>query len=294
MAAPVPIPIDLSIAAAPLGWQGNLPDFFNLFQASTAAQLDPTFLTGRTGAIGDPSPAHDIGPFWDGFGWWFWDPLSGQYQPDQQGCPIGTIAMWGGPLSEVPARWLLSYGQQVSRKTYSQLFGAVGETWGPGDQISTFNLPPGGVFFINASGWIANPLIPLTPSPSGTPDDPNLPPVVGTVNPQGVASLGGSQTTLLTPANMPNIYLLTTQNVPGLEADVRAYITDFANGIPGSTNPGPGTPIPNVQPAGFGGFADTVNEPVTSKTGVPTGGRNQQAFSIMPPFVAVAYMVKYL
>src|ERR1700729_2047047 len=108
MAAPVPIPIDLSIAAAPLGWQGALPDFFTLFQASTAAQLDPTFLTGRTGDD-TPAPLHDIGPFFDGFGWWFFDALSGQYQPDQQGCPIGTIAWWGGPVTTFPERWLLCY-----------------------------------------------------------------------------------------------------------------------------------------------------------------------------------------
>jgi hypothetical protein len=63
--------------------------------------------------------------------------------------------------------------------------------------------------------------------------------------------------------------------------------------IPGTTDPGPGTPIPNVQPAQAPSLTSTVDEPVTSMAGVPTG-QNQQPFSIMPPFVAVYYLVSYL
>lgn len=37
--------------------------------------------------------------------------------------------------------WLVCDGTAVSRATYPGLFAAIGETWGPGDGFSTFNLP---------------------------------------------------------------------------------------------------------------------------------------------------------
>lgn len=37
--------------------------------------------------------------------------------------------------------WLSCDGSAVSRATYPNLFSAIGETWGPGDGVTTFNLP---------------------------------------------------------------------------------------------------------------------------------------------------------
>ena len=45
--------------------------------------------------------------------------------------------------SSIPAGWLLCDGSAVSRTTYSNLFGAIGTTYGPGDGSTTFNLPQG-------------------------------------------------------------------------------------------------------------------------------------------------------
>lgn len=41
----------------------------------------------------------------------------------------------------VPAGWLLADGSSVSRTTYPALFAAIGTVYGPGDGVSTFNLP---------------------------------------------------------------------------------------------------------------------------------------------------------
>jgi microcystin-dependent protein len=41
----------------------------------------------------------------------------------------------------IPAGWLLCDGAAKSRATYAALFGVIGTTWGPGDGVSTFNLP---------------------------------------------------------------------------------------------------------------------------------------------------------
>jgi microcystin-dependent protein len=55
------------------------------------------------------------------------------------GFPVGSILMYGG--SSAPDGWLLCDGNDVSRNTYSELFAAIGETFGIGDGSTTFNLP---------------------------------------------------------------------------------------------------------------------------------------------------------
>ncbi len=51
----------------------------------------------------------------------------------------GSIVAFGG--SGTPAGWLDCDGSAVSRTTYSDLFSAIGTTWGPGDGSTTFNVP---------------------------------------------------------------------------------------------------------------------------------------------------------
>lgn len=53
--------------------------------------------------------------------------------------PVGCVAPFAG--SSAPTGWLLCYGQNVSRATYSALFSAIGTTYGSGDGSSTFTLP---------------------------------------------------------------------------------------------------------------------------------------------------------
>lgn len=51
----------------------------------------------------------------------------------------GTIIPFGG--ASVPTGFLLCDGSTVSRTTYADLFSAIGTTYGPGDGLTTFNLP---------------------------------------------------------------------------------------------------------------------------------------------------------
>ena len=51
----------------------------------------------------------------------------------------GMIMPYAG--SSAPSGWLLSYGQAISRSTYSDLFSAIGTTYGAGDGSTTFNVP---------------------------------------------------------------------------------------------------------------------------------------------------------
>ena len=53
--------------------------------------------------------------------------------------PVGTVSDFAGTTA--PDRWLLAYGQEVSRTTYALAFAVLGETYGAGDSSTTFNLP---------------------------------------------------------------------------------------------------------------------------------------------------------
>ncbi|MBB5074434.1 hypothetical protein HNQ69_001576 [Bartonella callosciuri] len=49
---------------------------------------------------------------------------------------IGSFAM-----QALPSGWLLCDGSAYSRRSYSDLFAAIGTTWGNGDGVTTFNIP---------------------------------------------------------------------------------------------------------------------------------------------------------
>lgn len=53
--------------------------------------------------------------------------------------PVGSVMAYAGPT--IPEGWLLCDGKAVSRITYADLYTAIGNSWGYGDNSSTFNLP---------------------------------------------------------------------------------------------------------------------------------------------------------
>jgi microcystin-dependent protein len=158
----VPLPVVFTAGALPAGFKGNLQQTLNAFADALSATVDGTFLTGQ---IGGTAPAHDIGPWLDGASgtdWYFWDPATGQYQPSEQGTPVGIMTVWGG--EGAPANWLLCDGREVPTATYDKLFRAIGYTWGAPADPSLFKLPPSftpavgttpatPLFFVGASGF---------------------------------------------------------------------------------------------------------------------------------------------
>lgn len=53
--------------------------------------------------------------------------------------PTGCIMLYSG--STAPSGWLLCDGSAILRSGYTALFALVGTTYGPGNGVSTFNLP---------------------------------------------------------------------------------------------------------------------------------------------------------
>lgn len=67
--------------------------------------------------------------------------------------PAGMIVPFGGPVENIPAGWMLCDGTAVSRTEYSNLYNAIGVSWGTGDGTTTFNLPDlRGMFLRGVSG----------------------------------------------------------------------------------------------------------------------------------------------
>ena len=104
--------------------------------------------------------------------------------------PPGVILPFAGGAA--PDGFLLCFGQVVSRNTYSDLFAAIGTTYGAGDGSTTFNLPDlrGRVAAgkDDMGGTAANR---ITNGGSG---------IVGTT----LGANGGAETHTLTTAQIPN------------------------------------------------------------------------------------------
>ena len=68
-----------------------------------------------------------------------YDDLKDKPDLSERGVPIGTVAWFAMPVP--PAGYLKCDGSAVGRETCSELFAAIGTTYGEGDGETTFNLP---------------------------------------------------------------------------------------------------------------------------------------------------------
>jgi len=66
-----------------------------------------------------------------------------------EGVPSGAVMMFA--MNTPPTGWLKANGAAISRSTYSDLFDAIGTTFGSGDGSTTFNLPDARGEFLR--GW---------------------------------------------------------------------------------------------------------------------------------------------
>lgn len=66
-------------------------------------------------------------------------PVVGPYIDRSEKVPTGTMLPFAGPIA--PSGYLLCNGQTASRTVFAALFAVIGTVGGPGDGVSTFNLP---------------------------------------------------------------------------------------------------------------------------------------------------------
>lgn len=100
---------------------------------------------------------------------------------------VGAVMAFAGSTS--PAGWLLCDGSAVSRTDYADLYAVIGDTYGPGDGSTTFNLPNLVDKFIEGS------------TTAGTEKTAGLPNITGSVENRAWISSGGSAGGIFTNYN---------------------------------------------------------------------------------------------
>src|SRR5262252_1950132 len=81
MAAPQQVPLKISVAPFPEGFEGDLDETFQQAVQLMEAYVEGNFLTGLILPPGSTLPTTDQGPIAMGGIWYFYDPGSGQYLP---------------------------------------------------------------------------------------------------------------------------------------------------------------------------------------------------------------------
>jgi microcystin-dependent protein len=253
-----PLPVDFYVKTPPME---DIPESVQELMNRVADSLGTTFINPPNiifGQLGGSAPTTNIGPWANGAQWWFWEPSLGKYQRGIEGVPIGMVMMWGSP--GVPPNWLLCDGSEVLRTQYNQLHQVIGDTWGGGDGVTTFNLPPGGLFYLNQKGFRPVASVPIDASGNGR---------GYFVNGQG----GNQLAALLVAANMPPMKVPVPYVMAAKKTQGGVYTLAFL--YPANQ--------PNVEGWDF---------ILCDAQGTQLNTLTQTQFSITPPFVAVNYIIK--
>lgn len=134
----------------PMGATGPRGDQGNMGPSGPRGDRGPEGPKGEPGPKGQKGPKGDTGPV---------GPRGekgdrgerGNLGPRGVGCEPGLIMAFGGPTA--PTGWLPCDGRIVNEKTYSDLYRAIGTSWGPGDKtFGSFNLPGLNGMFLRGSG----------------------------------------------------------------------------------------------------------------------------------------------
>ncbi len=197
----------------------------------------------------------------------------GETGPAGPPLPAGTLLMYAAATA--PEGYLLANGQAVSRTIYEDLFAAIGNTYGPGDGFTTFNLPdltnrfPLGGSTVGGTGGAASVTLTTDELPAHT--------HTGTTDSNGahthsIADPGHTHIvtgTLQTTGSNTAEGLDSTFGEPDISRTVSTTSSSSTTGI----------------------TIDSDGAHTHDFTTASTGGG--QAFSIMNPHVVVNYIIKY-
>jgi len=172
-----------------------------------------------------------------------------------EGIPTGTIVPWTD--SSLPTGFLECNGANVSRTTYSDLFGVIGTTYGSGDGSTTFGLP-------DLQDNVA----------------------VGKSNNKSLASTGGANT-VTAAGNISGSTANATLST--------AQLASHSHQVPlGFSNPGDG-PMQRIQ--GTGGIAPQNTGTTNAGSGQGhshnmSANFSGNATSVIQPYLALIYIIK--
>ncbi len=188
--------------------------------------------------------------------------------------PTGSILIWS--TATAPSNWLICNGAAVSRTTYAALFAVIGTTYGVGDNSTTFNLPNlmGRVpFGIDTNQTEFNVLGETGGAKTVTLAITNLPAHTHAIDhnhPESTTSSNGSHTHTYTDRGDATF----TVDAPG--STILASVADNQSST--------------YTTSSNGSHTHTFNVPDFDGTSGSTGSGT--AFSILPPYIALHYIIK--
>ena len=252
------IPIQFVVKTLPADNPGNVQELLNALGACLGTTFTPptSYILGQMDGV---LPQSNVGPWANQNEWWFYS--GGGYVRGSDGVPVGVMAYWGG--EGTPDNWLVCDGSEILRATYPVLFQAIGVYWGGGDGVTTFNLPPGAMFYMNDGEFTPDPQVPMIIAASNNWGSKKT----------GWGIQGGAQVAaLLGDPNMPALNITIAFNSTGVKT-------------PGATG------LANLYPA------NQTNIPffpfqVLDPNGTPLNVQAQTQFGIMPPFAAANVIIK--
>jgi len=255
----VSIPIEFILDRNPKETPESVQELLNSIADSMTTAYAPSFPISSyvVGQLGGTLPLSNVGPWANGSEWWFWDPSAGAYVRGQDGVPVGSIFIWGG--TGAPDNWLICDGSEVSRTQYNLLYQQIGNIWGPGDGLTTFNLPPGACMYLNIQNV-------------------HFQPEVAPQAPHTLGSTGGSQ--IIAP--------LHGSQLPACQVRVGFFWASKVTQVPSQA-----TPVSFLTgETGDGQFWNfqILGAPPNE---APTSDVNQTQLSNMPPFAAANFIIKF-
>jgi microcystin-dependent protein len=252
----VPVPVNISIGKPPVGWTAQSPDLFKDLASLVASLLSGTITASfLTGQIGGAAPTSDIGPWQNGNEWWFWDP---SVTPHQY-----WPSQQGAPVGSV-----MMWGTQSDASVPARWLLCAGQSVPIATYPRLYNA------IGHTWGGSSSTTFKLPPAammflnaPNWFP--PNDPHQDYSHSPDGSVNVRGGW----------EVATLSAQNLPAAKISMPVINAKL---ITGNNNQ------PNIQSTG-----SSYLYPVTDESGKPLGA-GQQNISVMPPFVVVHYVIKYM
>lgn len=244
MSSSIQFPITFSLAPLPTGQSMDANQYGQLLVSNLQAFISGQFLAGQ---IDGAPPTTNIGVWFSGGIWYYWDPGTSTYIPQTltSSFPTGAILDYAGTVA--PTGFVLCNGALYLRTgAMANLFAVIGTQYNIGDGSSTFGVPDTrGRTRVGAGQG------------------------VGLTN-RALAGTVGVEIQPLTTANLPahahpvpdpghsHTVSAFSNTVQGLQAGGATYFlpstvsTSFsATGITSTSNTGSGTSHNNMQPSIF-------------------------------------------
>ena len=187
--------------------------------------------------------------------------------------PAACVVPYAG--TSAPTGWLFCYGQAISRATYSDLFTAIGTTYGSGDGSTTFNLP-------DMRGRVT-----AGKDNMGGVSSDTLTGLSGGIDGDTLGAIGGSESHVLTEAQLPththDSGTLTTSS----DGDHTHGIPDqdAGSGVLGVTSNGNHNPTGSIQTESDGAHTHSI-------TGATASAGSDAAHNNVQPTIILNYIIK--